>query len=852
MKKTIHSFLDVFFGTELDFRARLFNVLALAGAVISLAVVVLGLFTGAAPMNSLTCAFSFLLALAFLYFSNRTGRYRLFYIITIVIVFIILFPVMFFTAGGYHSGMPVFFVFAVMFTMFMLDGKAAFCMAVLELLVYVGICLYAFRHPPSVHFCETEENLLTDVVIAFVTVSFALGITMFLYFRIYNEQRRQLEEAREEAVRSSEIKSTFLVNMSHEIRTPINVILGMNEMVLRESALLPARGGEIAGYSQSVQSAGKMLLELIDNILDISKIESGKTELLNEAYNTADLVRELSLVGSERAEKKRLRFVLEADERLPRKLYGDFIHIKQIGFNFLSNAAKYTEQGTITLRIDGNREAKPAGPGDASAPVFPLRIAVEDTGIGIKEEHLGMLFDAFTRVDLPAHRNIEGTGLGLAIAKELAELMGGKITVQSAWGKGSVFSLEVPQIIQESEPVGKDFAGNADRANRDSPSFTSRGARVLVVDDNRENALMLRALLRDTLLTVDTASGGNECLEKVRRENYHVIFMDYMMSGMDGIETFRRLREDDKNAAIPVIAFTADARPEMRQRFLEEGFSGCLTKPVMWPALEQCLREWLPAELVTDMNPEKADFSAKNPSDRSPEGKSARYAGAERDIPETVRKQLAKNLSAWGVALEEGQRYLAPETGLLPYKKLAEFFTENYEAARREALAMADQKNWKGLNFSVHSLKSKARAMGAADLYTTVAAMEKYCMAEDGAYIKAAIPLFLLEWERAYRGLEEFIARMNELTGETEAEPRREQEASPSGAKDEDRETLLRYIRGHRWSEAKETLNRLLAAAGVSGEEVSDEAEKQKLHAVQEKVNGLDFEEAERLLQGEG
>jgi HPt (histidine-containing phosphotransfer) domain-containing protein len=196
------------------------------------------------------------------------------------------------------------------------------------------------------------------------------------------------------------------------------------------------------------------------------------------------------------------------------------------------------------------------------------------------------------------------------------------------------------------------------------------------------------------------------------------------------------------------------------------------------------------------------------------------------------------------VLLEEGQRYLDPETGLAQYKRLAEFFTENYEAARQEVLAMTDQKNWTDLRFSVHSLKSKAKAMGAADLYAMAAALEKHCGAGDGTYIEAAMPLFLLEWERASRGLEEFTARMNELTGEAEGESRREEEAAPGASSGVDLETLLRSIRGHRWNEAKETLNRLLSAA-------ADEPEKQKLKAAREKINSLDFEGAERLLAGE-
>jgi signal transduction histidine kinase/HPt (histidine-containing phosphotransfer) domain-containing protein len=827
--KNTRSFFKALFRRDLDFRARLFNVLALAGAAISLLTAGLGLFTGAAALNSLACLCSFLLAGLFLYCSNRSGRYRLFYFITIVIVFILLFPVMFFSAGGYHSGMPVFFVFAVVFTVFMLDGKAAFYLALLELLVYAGICLYAFKRPEAVHFFDTEGKLLSDVVTAFVTVSAALGITLFLYFRIYNEQRRQLEKAREEAIRLSGIKSIFLANMSHEIRTPINVILGMNEMVLRESALLPENGKPISDYSSNIETAGKTLLELINNILDISKIESGKTEVLNESYKTADLIRELSLAGSEGAGKRGLRFILEADENLPGELYGDFVHLKQIGLNFLSNAAKYTEQGSLTLRIGGKRREGGEGEGtNASAKVFLLRIAVEDTGTGIKEEHREKLFDAFTRIDLPAHRNIEGTGLGLAIAKELADLMGGKITVESEWGRGSVFAVELPQIIQNDEAMGAVRAGNAPRLRREGPSFTAPGGRVLAVDDNRENLLVLSSLLGPTLLTVDTASSGSEGLEKVKQHNYQVIFMDYMMGGMDGIETFRRLREENENFSVPVIALTADARREMRRRFLEEGFGGCLTKPVTRRDLEQCLLEWLPADLVS----RRAGGEAETPPEGRPE-----------DGTEKAKDSPAKDLSFWGVFPEEGLRYLEPETGLSQYKRLAEFFTEHYEAARNEALDRAEQKDWENLRFSVHSLKSKAGAVGAADLYATAARLEKRCAAGDGTYIEKAMPLFLLEWERACRGLEEFAARTNETTGETgEAEPRRA--GAPGISRNEDRETLLRYIRDHRWGEARETLNRLSASA-------AEEPEKQKLASLREKINRLDFDQAEKLLLDE-
>jgi signal transduction histidine kinase/HPt (histidine-containing phosphotransfer) domain-containing protein/ActR/RegA family two-component response regulator len=831
MKKAARVFLDTLFGRELDFRIRLFNVLAAAGAVISLAAAALGLFTGAALMNSLACLFSFLLALVFLYVSNRTGTYRIFYIITIVVVFIVLFPVMFFASGGYHGGMPVFFVFAVVFTVFMLDGKAAFCMALLELLIYTGLCLYAFRRPGQVHFFATEAKLLADVIIAFVAVSISLGLTLFLHIRIYTGQQRQLEKAREEAIRSSAVKSAFLAHVSHEIRTPINVILGMNEMVLRESAHLAGRGDPIAAYSQSIETAGKTLLELINNILDQSKIESGKTDILNEAYQTADLIQELSLAGAERARNKGLRFILDAGGNIPPQLYGDFIHLKQIGLNFLSNAAKYTGQGSITLGIHGHPAEKTGRETDNTSPrLFLLSLSVEDTGTGIKEEDKALLFTAFTRIDEPAHRNIEGTGLGLAIAKELADLMGGAITVKSEWGTGSVFTMEVPQILLPDNAAKKSRARTAPGK---TPALTAPTGRVLAVDDNQENLLVIQSLLRRTRLTVDTASSGKECLEAVAQKTYHVIFMDYMMSGMDGIETFRQLRENPTSSMIPVIALTADTRNELKQRFLEEGFSGCLAKPLMWQDLEACLWEWLPADIIVKDPEDDGSEAAHRASPAAAEK-------GEHPLPPELKEDLAANLAARGVHLDEGLRRLEPEGNLVQYKHLAEFFTEKYETARREAQAMTEQKDWEGLGFSLHSLKSTALTVGAEDLGALAARMETHCRTRDGTYIETALPLFLLEWERVRGALEAFISRMNEVHPETTTPGEAPQAAGISG--DKNREALLQHIQAHRLTGAQEILKSLAASGGPAP---------QRLQDIGEKLKALDFDGAEKLLRNE-
>jgi CheY-like chemotaxis protein len=294
----------------------------------------------------------------------------------------------------------------------------------------------------------------------------------------------------------------------------------------------------------------------------------------------AELIRELFVMEQDMAAQKGLTFTVEADENLPSELLGDETRIKQVALNFLSNAFKYTEKGGVTLRIRGNSD-KGSSSGNDSPGNFRLCMAVEDTGIGIREEQKSDLFGVFARLDTERFQQVEGSGLGLAIAKELTGLMDGSIGVESVWGRGSVFAVEIPQVVLNAEPMGPWLAG--ERAAQQKYGFAAPGARILAVDDNAENLGVIKALLERTEIQVDTVSGGAECLEAAQKEQYHAIIMDYMMPGMDGIETFRRLRElSGRNAApeMPVIALTAHAETGTARRFLDEGFAAYLAKPV--------------------------------------------------------------------------------------------------------------------------------------------------------------------------------------------------------------------------------------------------------------------------------
>jgi signal transduction histidine kinase/DNA-binding NarL/FixJ family response regulator len=722
---------NILFPETLEFRAKIFTVLAVAGFLISLSAALIGLANGTGAGNVIANVIAALLAVALLAYSKRSGRYRLCYGITVAGVFIGLFPFMFFSAGGYYSGMPSFFVFAVIFTLFMLESRTAVVMALAELLIYVSICVCAYYRPGAVAFFKTGGVLLADVIFGFVAASLALGITMFLQIRLYRDHQRELEAAREEALRLSRVKSDFLSSMSHEIRTPINVILGMNEMILRTSEWEQesANARDAASYAKAIESAGKTLLALVNNVLDMARIESEKMELDAGPYKTAELVRELFVMEQGTALRRGLTFTVEADENLPSELLGDETRIKQVALNFLSNAFKYTESGGVTLRAGGK-----GGPEN-----FRLCIAVEDTGIGIRDEQRPDLFGVFTRLDTEQRRNIEGSGLGLAIAKELAGLMGGSISVESAWGRGSVFAVEIPQGVVNARPMGP-WLAEATASPREY-GFTAPGARILAVDDNAENLELIRALLERTELRVDTVSGGAECLEAARKERYDAIIMDYMMPGMDGIETLRRLREQSgQNATpeMPVIVLTAHTAAGAAGRFLDEGFAACLAKPVTGAELEAALLRLLPPGLARRT--------------AMPRGEAFQ--------PKTLAcQELVKAMAEHGVLLEQGLRYCSDDTG--QYRKTATVFLKNYPERKRELQQLLEQRDWEGLRFRAHSLKSNAKVAGARNLSETAARLEAYCTSGRDAgnvpvLVEKAAALLFAEWEEMKQALELF------------------------------------------------------------------------------------------------
>lgn len=408
-------------------------------------------------------------------------------------------------------------------------------------------------------------------------------------------ERDRLIDMSERAVAANEAKSSFLSNMSHEIRTPINAVLGMNEMILRESD-----DQTILSYSENIKAAGNTLLGLVNDILDFSKIEAGKIEIIPVEYDLSDVIHDLISLIAIRTDAKGLELKLDIDASIPKTLYGDEIRIKQIITNILTNAAKYTEKGSVTLKLSCKNT-------DIDNNKAVIRVSVTDTGTGIKPEDMEKLFTKFERIEEKKNRRIEGTGLGMSITKSLLEMMGSKLEVESIYGRGSTFSFDIEQKVVAWEQIGDYEQSYKDRQRKNEKykeKLHAPDARVLVVDDNKVNLTVFRLLIKKTQIQTDTAESGDECLKKAADKTYDIIFLDHMMPGMDGTETLQELRNQKSgpNLNTPVICLTADAISGAREQYISAGFTDYLTKPIYPELLEEMLIEMLPKEKIALTN----------------------------------------------------------------------------------------------------------------------------------------------------------------------------------------------------------------------------------------------------------
>ena len=458
-------------------------------------------------------------------------------------------------------------------------------------------------------------TLIYAVMLLFIhirRIAYATRKEMDDHIALIEARNEELKEAENRANLANRAKSEFLSQMSHEIRTPLNAVLGMNEMIIRE-----AKDDSIIEYAGAIHDSGNALLSIINDVLDISKIEAGRIEIVPAQYRLHDLLSDAFHMIGDRAKRKELAFEVKVDRDLPSVLYGDMVRIRQILINLLTNAVKYTEKGTITLEVFG--EVVPKGdlkgellanesmhqvsvPTESNEDILVLHAVVRDTGMGIRPEDIDKLFNKFTRVDIKRNQSIEGTGLGLAISKQLALLMDGDINVASDYGVGSRFELIIPQMIVNKSPLGNiSFEYKADeiRKARTQEEFKAPDTKVLVVDDVRVNLRVFANLLKKTEIQVEAAISGAECLEMIQKSKYDIIFMDHMMPEMDGLETFEKIRQQETgiNRDTPVVMLTANAISGMREQYLDMGFAGYLIKPIKPDELEAMIKDLLGKEV---------------------------------------------------------------------------------------------------------------------------------------------------------------------------------------------------------------------------------------------------------------
>ncbi len=510
------------------------------------------------------------------------------------------------------------------------------------------------------------------------------GLLFLLVFTLIQETDRiyklRLEKRLSDA--ANKAKSDFLANMSHEIRTPINAVLGMNELILRES-----RDPEIMEYAENIANAGSALMDIINDILDLEKIESRKLTIINTDYDPAYVINDACTMIEKRAAEKGLSLKVHVDRDLPVRLKGDDIRLRQILVNLLTNAVKYTDKGRIILTVNVvfSDEHK-----------AELNISVKDTGIGIKDEDRDKLFQSFTRLDDRKNRNIEGTGLGLSIVSRLLEMMGSGLKFESVYGVGSDFYFDLTQETVDASPIGdyeKHIAKRRFEKQQDKYIYAP-GARILVIDDRPVNLAVIRGFLKKSGIVIDEACSGEEGIKLIRENHYDMVFFDHMMPGLDGIETYKKcLGEGILNTEFPAVMMTANAIAGAGNEYLAAGFSDYLYKPVSSDELTRVIAKYLPEDMVSyrtggNMNASGSEEPAEELTDMScdPSG----------------LIDFSEGLKA---CMNDKSVYL---------KVIDEFLNENNDVRIKEAY---ETKDWENYRVSVHSIKTSANYIGAGRLH---------------------------------------------------------------------------------------------------------------------------------------
>ena len=570
---------------ELDYQSKSFvllSVIALIGLFIAM---ISGILLGQSLMANVSVLIEFLLFSGiFIWAIYRNGMKKAMIIITTFLIFVFL-PAAFFTSGGAAGGTPVWFAFTTLYIVMTLSGRPKAVFLILNLLVVIVCWGIGYTHPEAITEFSRKEAFF-DSFFTLLIVGVVMTALVSYQARLFRRENDRVNSQKKEIEELNHAQNRFFSSMSHEIRTPINAILGFNEVILRQEDA----SEEIKNDASNIQGAGKMLLSLVNDILDFSKLDAGRMDIVPVEYRVSEMMSEVVNMILLQAKAKGLSFDGMIDPNTPSVLIGDEIRVRQIIINLLNNAVKYTESGYVSIYLGAERL------GDDRVR---LVITVTDTGIGIKKEVLPTLFEAFVRTDQEKNRKIEGTGLGLSIVKQLVDLMGGFISVDSVYGLGTTFKVIIPQEVSDAQRIGNiSILDQAAKRNTYKSLFTAPDANLLIVDDSKTNLLVEKKLLRETKINIDAVTSGKDALEFTLKKRYDVIFMDHLMPEMDGLECLERIRSQEEGMCrdVPVIVLTANAGGENNELYNRAGFDGQLSKPVSGRSLEETLMKFIPEE----------------------------------------------------------------------------------------------------------------------------------------------------------------------------------------------------------------------------------------------------------------
>ena len=588
MINSFRKFLRSFLNIGDNVRKKIFIILNGIGIIAMSISILTDIFIGESLVEIIALLITGIAAFAITVWASRNDKVQVgANILAMGIVFIIV-PIAFYFGGGPTGGGIIWFSYAYLYVGIILIGTMRWVMIALLTVDIVAQFIICYMFPELIP-SHDKFAFFVDVCVCVLVVGLSVFFMVLIQHMLYLEEAEKSRESAKQIEELNKAQNRFFSSMSHEIRTPINTIIGLNEIILRENV-----SDEVTENARNIQAASKILLSLINDILDMSKIESGKMDIVKVQYDVGKMLSEIVNMIWVKANEKGLKFIISVDPTMPSQLFSDEVRIKQILINLLNNAVKYTAEGHVTLSVHCTR---------TEAGKALVSYSVEDTGMGIRKESIPHLFDAFRREDEEKNRYIEGTGLGLSIVKQLVDLLNGSISVNSVYTKGSTFVVSIEQEIADDTLLGDFDAHKANTAIERyeyHQSFEAPDARVLIVDDNTTNLMVAKKLLRATRVTIDTAQSGEKALELTLLHEYHIILMDHLMPGMDGIECLHAIRAQAGGLSTdtPVVALTANAGSENQALYKREGFDAYLVKPVDSTELENTVRKLLPDKLV--------------------------------------------------------------------------------------------------------------------------------------------------------------------------------------------------------------------------------------------------------------